>query len=143
MIGLGNELFSVQTLRPLESESQCISYGGTNLCLTAFCEFAGENSPQTLKEKITDDCDCHSQEADLIIRMKDCLFPVHRAIISEYSLILGKMIHNDAYENQVFDDEDEDLPCQCINLENSQPADITLLLNFIYHPKKKISGKYL
>ena len=101
------------------------------------------NSPEKLNGRKRFEQLNGRKTADLLIKIEDSLFPVHKTVISQYSVTLKNMIDTQVYDNDFFDDQDddEDLPDQCICIKNSKAADVKALLDFMYHPEKVIGGK--
>ena len=70
--------------------------------------------------------------ADLVIKVEQTLFPVHRSLISFYSDVLKNIIFS-----VNFDDEDT----QMVTLMEQRAQSMNNLLTYIYFQEKEVSGK--
>lgn len=70
--------------------------------------------------------------ADLVIKVKNTLFPVHRSLISLYSEVLKNIIFSVNFV-------DEDTPIVTLMEQNAH--DIMELLTYIYFQDKEITGE--
>ena len=85
-----------------------------------------------IPEEDIESCPWNTENADLFLKVKDTLFPVHRSIITLHSVTLRIIIYSVNYV-------DEETPV--ITLKGHQSDEIKELLSYIYYPQKEVYGK--
>ncbi len=80
------------------------------------------------------DCDWPTQTADLILKVDDVLFPVHRMVLWDNSVLLGEILKTIMLTSE---DDFEMFTLQAMNAH-----DVGDLLPYFYDQNRKIDGRF-